>query len=228
MDNLKILRFTGLAGILGAMLMFTGDMFLYGGFYSGAEFSEYSRKIMSEIPLLRLMIGGAIGPIGSILYAIGFWHIFLALKPGSKILSKITFSAFASMMIVGGAFHSGFVNTGLILRAKNSIHAPDLEVMKSLIAQSNTYIHFLYNIIYFLGLIATITYLYVILFKKTYYPKWIVLFTPTLLLFTAPVAKLIPSPAGGIIYGGYNNLTFLLFFCISTVILWNGGHKINN
>ena len=38
----------------------------------------------------------------------------------------------AAMMIVGGAFHSGFVNTGLILRAKNSIHETDLTVMQTL------------------------------------------------------------------------------------------------
>ncbi|NOX90699.1 MAG: hypothetical protein GXO77_16995, partial [Calditrichaeota bacterium] len=220
MDELKKLRFTGLAGVLAALLMFAGDMFLYGGFYGGAEYYKVSREIMSEIPLLRLMIGGAIGPIAAILYVIGFWQIFLALKTGSKTLAKITFFAFTSMMIVGGAFHSDFVNTGLILRAKNSINAVDMEVMETLIAQSKTYINFLYQIVFVFGLIGTITFLYAVLFKKTRYPKWIVFFTPTLLTLTAPAARLLPSPVGGIVYGGYTNLSFFLFFCVSMFILW--------
>ncbi len=32
MDEIKIIRLTGIAGITGTLLMFTGDMFLYGGY----------------------------------------------------------------------------------------------------------------------------------------------------------------------------------------------------
>ncbi len=226
MDEIKVIRLTGLAGILGAILMFIGDMFLYGGFYSGSEYYEYSRRIMGEIPLLRLMIGGAIGPIASILYAIGFWQIYLAIKSAGKVLASISFSGFAVMSIIAGSYHSGFVNTGLILRARASIQQCDLESVKILLGQSIDYLHFLYNMMFVFGTIGTIIFMFTIIFRKTYYPKWIILFTPTLLLLTSSIAAYIPSPFGGIIYGGYINLIFLLFFCVSTFLLWHGEHQL--
>ncbi len=36
----RVIRYTGVAGISGALLMFAGDMLLYGSFYGGAEFPE--------------------------------------------------------------------------------------------------------------------------------------------------------------------------------------------
>jgi len=224
MTDQKILRLTGLAGITGALLMFTGDMFLYGGFYSGAEFSEQSRIIMGEIPQLRLMIGGALGPVAAILYVTGFWHVYLALKPGGKTLAAIAFVGFACMMIISGAYHAGFTNVGLVLRAKNVVQEIDLGTLERLIEQSWEFGGFLYNILFVFGTIGTIFFLITVIFRKTSYPKWIILFTPTLLVFAAPLAQYIPTPVGGIIYGGYYNLVFLLFFVVSTVIL---GKRLN-
>ncbi|OQX85719.1 MAG: hypothetical protein B6D63_01680 [Candidatus Latescibacteria bacterium 4484_7] len=63
---------TGLAGITASLVMFAGDMVLYGGFYGGAASHELTRLTMSEVSVVRLMIGGALGPIGAILYAVGF------------------------------------------------------------------------------------------------------------------------------------------------------------
>ncbi|MCD6379473.1 hypothetical protein J7M07_03400 [bacterium] len=226
MDEIKRIRLTGFAGILGALLMFTGDMFLYGGFYGGSEYYECSRRIMSEIPLLRLMIGGAVGPVASILYTIGFWQVYLAIRSAGKVLALISFSGFACMIIFAGSYHSGFVNTGLILRAKASVQQSDIEIVKALLDQSTAYLHFLFSTLSVFGAIGTIIFLFTIIFRKTYYPKFIILFTPTLLIFTFSIANYIPSPVGGIIYGGYINLAFLLFFCVSTFLLWHGGRKI--
>ncbi|MCD6116252.1 hypothetical protein J7K93_04490, partial [bacterium] len=92
MDNRNIIRTAGIAGIIGTILMFAGDMIMYGGNYSGSEYMEASRRIMSEIPLLRLMAGGAIGPAASVLYCLGFYHVFAAIRQGSLFLSKIFLS----------------------------------------------------------------------------------------------------------------------------------------
>jgi hypothetical protein len=220
------MRLTGLAGLFGALLMFSGDMLLYGGFYGGSEFSEISIQIMGEIPLLRLMIGGAIGPVAAVIYAMGFWQVFLAIKTAGKGLAAITFSGFASMIVLGGTYHAGFVYTGLILRATKAVNEIDLDVMNTLMGQASHYLNFLYNICFVFGAIGTIPFLFVILFRRTHYPKWMVLFTPTLLTFVYPIAQFLPSPVGGIVYGGFFNLTFLIFFCVSTMVLWHGGRKV--
>ncbi len=119
MKKQKILFITGLSGILAALMGFGADWLLYGGFYGGPEFSQMSRKILSEISLNRLMLGGVLGPLETVFYIIGFWHIYLALKDGSKSLAAISFVGFSWSFIVGaGVFHSAFVFKGLILRLK--------------------------------------------------------------------------------------------------------------
>lgn len=222
MEDLKIIRLTGAAGILAALIGFVAEMLLYGGFYSGAEYYEISRKIMSEIPVTRLMIGGALGPIEAIFYIVGFRHIYLALKPGSVRLAQMVFAAFSAMMIVGGgAFHSAFVYTGLITRAQNAVQMVDVAVLNTLLAQSFSYIRFLYQITFAFGLLGTVGFVWAVLFHKTLYPRWMILFTPTLLILVVqPLARHIPAPLGGIVLGGSVSLCFLLFFCLSTYALW--------
>jgi hypothetical protein len=221
MDERKRIRLTGLAGILGALLMYAGDMFLYGGFYSGSEFADYSRKIMSEIPVFRLMIGGAVAPIAVILYSIGFWHVFLAVKNGSRVLAAVSFSGLVAMISFGGVFHAGFVYTGLLLRAKRTIHEIDMKIIETLLKQASDYLQLIFMISIIFGTIGTTLFIYTVLFQKTSYPKWMVLFAPGLLIFTSPLARMLPAPVGGILYGGVINFVFLLFFCVSTFTLWN-------
>jgi len=158
----KQIRLCGWAGVLAAVIGFVAEMLLYGGFYGGAEYYRVSRQIMSEIPLSRLIWGGALGPIEAIFYLIGFWHIYLALKPGSQRLAQIVFAAFSAMMIVGGAFHSAFVYTGLITRALNTVQAVDLPVLKTLLSQSDTYIRLLYRVTFAFGLTGTLAFVWAV------------------------------------------------------------------
>jgi hypothetical protein len=96
-----------------------------------------------------------------------------------------------------------------------------------LLEQSWEFLGFLYDILFVFATVETIFFLIAIIFRKTRYPKWIILLTPTLLDFAAPLTQYIRSPVGGIIYGGYYNLVFLLFFTVSTVKLWDRGINKN-
>ena len=227
MNQQKILRITGLIGMAAALIGFSADVLLYGGFYGGGEFYAVSRKIMSTIPLTRLMLGGALGPIEVIFYIFGFWHIYLALKTGSQWLAQIAFAAFSASFIVGGgAFHSAFVFQGLILRAQNVAEAVDLPVFSSLLTQSSRYMQWLYGMAWAFALVGTIAFVVAILFRKTRYPKWMVFLTPQILVVATPyLFRHIPAPVGGILYGGSVNLSILLFFCVSTALLWNAKIK---
>ncbi len=221
----KILRITGCIGIVAALTGFTADWFLYGGFYGGAEFGTVSREIMGRISNARLMTGGLLGPIEAGFYIIGFWHMFLALKPGGKIPAAITFGGLSWAVILGsGAYHSSFVFRGLLLRAQNTITDQQFEGFRLLTADTLQYMHLLYNVMFVTGLAATVIFLWLILFRKTYYPRWMVLFVPTLwVLVLPPITRHIPAPLGGMLHGGSMNLSFLLYFTVSTLLLWKSG-----
>ena len=222
MNEQKLLRLTGLIGMLAALMGFTADWLLYGGFYGGEEFYTISGQIMSNVSNTRLMVGGLLGPIEAAFYIVGFWHIYMALRPGGKTLAAITFGGLSWSVIVGaGAFHSAFVFKGLLLRAQKIITDPQISWFQALLSDASRYIHLLYQVMFFLGLAATFVFLFLILFRKTLYPKWMVLFVPTLWVLVLPqIAKNIPAPIGGMLLGGSMNLSFLLYFAVSTILLW--------
>ena len=230
MKEHRILQITGLTGIMAALTGFIADWLLYGGFYGGAEFGTVSREIMSRISNARLMAGGVLGPIEAGLYIVGFRHMFLALKPGGKIPAAITFGGLSWAVILGsGAYHSAFVFRGLLLRAQNVLADPQVAWFRSLTADTLQYMHLLYNVMFVTGLAATVTFLWLILFRKTLYPRWMVLFVPTLwVLVLPPVTRHIPAPLGGMLHGGSMNLSFLLYFTVSTFLLWKTGTEKEN
>lgn len=53
-------RMAGSIGLLGALLMFAGDMLLYGHFGGGAEFLNAHKNVTATASLPRLMVAGII------------------------------------------------------------------------------------------------------------------------------------------------------------------------
>ena len=91
---------TLVSGLLGALLMFCGDMTLY------FDKNDYEQNgtlqpiidIMKKLPKIRVMIGGWIGPIAAFLYCIGFYHIVLIAEEAHHTL---IFGSFFIISMIG-------------------------------------------------------------------------------------------------------------------------------
>ncbi|MEN8225260.1 MAG: DUF6796 family protein [Bacteroidota bacterium] len=200
------LQLLALFGIFGSLLMFTGDMLLYYEPVSGLDYDSVAR--MSTMPIERLMAGGLVGPIASIFSIIGSYLFYIIFKSVNKILAKFLFVSFAILFVFAGSYHALFPNFGFIGRLPESLQPQHLIYLRSYLNQINT-------LIYIFGTIGTFLLFYLVIFKKSLFPKWILLFTPTLLiLFASFVKYYIPYPLGAIVYGGWINLCFMLFFIV--------------
>ena len=67
-------RLAGLAGLVGALLFFAGDMLFYGHFGAGASFHDGMQRVVRDASMARLFTGGLLGPVAACLCIIGFWH----------------------------------------------------------------------------------------------------------------------------------------------------------
>lgn len=202
----KELQLLTLFGILGSLLMFTGDMLLYYEPVSGLDYNSTSR--MSTMPIQRLIAGGIIGPVASIFSIIGCYFFFVIFKSVNKFLAKFLFASFAILFVFAGSYHAMFPNLGFIGRLPESLQSQQLIYIRTYLNQINT-------LIYIFGTIGTFILFYLVIFKKTLFPKWMLLFTPTILiLFASLIKNYIPYPFGAIVYGGWINLCFMLFFTI--------------
>ena len=204
--KLSKLQMYSLSGILGSLLMFTGDMILYYEPVSGHDYDSVA--VMSTMPIERLVAGGLIGPFASIFSIIGGYIFYLVFRSAHKLLAKILFASFAILFIVAGTYHTVFANYGIIGRLPEPLQSQQLLLFR-------TYMEAIYTVIYISGVFWTLLLFYVVIFKKSLYPKWMLLFTPTLLLLLSQSLKdYIPYPLGAVIYGGWINLCFMLFFIV--------------
>ncbi len=204
--KLNKLQLCSLSGILGSLLMFTGDMLLYYEPVSGREYDSVA--VMSAMPIERLIAGGLIGPIASIFSLIGGYIFYIVFRSINKVLAKILFVSFAILFIVAGSYHAVFANYGIIGRLPESLQSKQLLLF-------STYLESIYTVIFICGILWTLILFYLVIFKKSLYPIWMLLFTPTLLVLLSQSLKdYIPYPLGAIIYGGWINLCFMLFFIV--------------
>jgi hypothetical protein len=200
------LQLLSLSGILGSLMMFTGDMLLYYEPVSGRDYDSIS--VMSTMPIERLIAGGILGPMASIFSLIGGYIFYIVFRSVNKVLAKILFISFAILFIVAGSYHAVFANYGIIGRLPESLQSQPLLLLR-------TYLESIYNLIFICGTLGTLILFYLVIFKKSMYPIWMLLFTPTLLLLLSQYLKdYIPYPLGAIIYGGWINLCFMLFFIV--------------
>jgi len=198
-----------LSGIVGSLLMFLGDMLLYYEPVSGLDYNSVAR--MGTMPIERLIAGGLIGPFASIFSIIGAYLFYMIFKSANKILAKFLFISFAIMFVFAGTYHAMFPNYGFIGRLPESSQSQQLIFISTYLNQINT-------LIYICGTFWTLILFYLVILKKSLYPKWMLLFTPTLLILLASFVKdYIPYPFGAIVYGGWMNLCFMLFFIVCLI-----------
>lgn len=223
MDDTRMLRWTGIAGIIGAMLLFTGDMFLFGSWLSGSDALAENWRLMARFSPVRLMIGGMFGPVGSIFYVLGCWHFYLALKSGGKSLSFLVFSNYALGIIIGGAFHAASPCLGILFHAQQDLSQ---ELFTRLLTSMRHYLDILFLLAQSFGGIGALLFILLVLFRPTRYPRWMIVFTPPVIFVTSMFGRYIPAPLGGNIRAGYLHLGFTLIFGVSLKLLWHGGRPV--
>ena len=115
---LKLFLFIGL---IGAIMMYAGDMVLY--FNRDIGVSPSTAKdiidIMKKESRKRLYTGGIIGPIASFLYCIGYYDLVLIMNDQYQVLGWICFLVNCLGIICGGAYHSHCAYYGLIGRQEH-------------------------------------------------------------------------------------------------------------
>jgi len=211
-------RLAGIAGLCGALLFFTGDMLFYGHLGSAAGFHEGMLTTVRNASLARLYAGGLVGPPAACLCILGFWHVSLNVREPRARIGRVMLVALAVLMISGSAIHTLWTTKGLALKY---CYGNDDDACRALVQAINQY----WYIAYYFGAapayFAFILLFGLVLFGKTWYPRWTVLSNPAvLLLFVSPLADRAPTPFGAVLSGGFTNLSIALFFAVSIWTTW--------
>ena len=210
-------RWAGISGLCGALLFFAGDMLFYGHWGPGARFHEGMLETVRNASVARLYAGGLVGPFAACLCIVGFWHVYLNVRPAQAPIGRVMLVLFAVLMVFGSAIHTLWTARGIALK---SCYDSSDNGCFSVVLATNHYWELAYNIGAVPGYIGAVLLIGLVLWGKTWYPRWTVLANPAALILLEPLADRAPAPIGAVLSGGFTNLSIAAFFVVSVVTTW--------
>jgi hypothetical protein len=210
-------RLCGLAGLIGALLFFCGDMFFYGYLGDGGDFATGMLATVRQASDERLFIGGLIGPVAACLCLVGFWHVYLNIRSDASAIGKVMLVAFFILMVAGSAVHTLWTARGLAMKYCSRVDSD----CATLLAAIKSYWSIAYYMSAAPGFLGALLLGALVAFGKTEYPRFTVIANPAVLFLLSPLARQIPAPIGAILVGGSANLSIAVFFMVSVIVTWN-------
>jgi hypothetical protein len=219
--EIRLLRSCGVVGICAAVFLLAADWTLMGSFVSGPEFRRRWHEILSGMPPWRLYVGGLAGPVGACLYAVGFWHVYLAVRPaGRKVALAVFASLTLSFALIAGGFHTALPFVAYAWQSRTATTVPAVTAPIDDLFQ---YAKAIYTLGLIPGFVGMALLGYAVLTGRTRYRRSFVIWNPGLLYVATYLFERLPAPMGGLLVIGAGNLVFLVFFAASVVVVWNGG-----
>lgn len=207
------LRLFGICGIMGGLILFSGDMLFY---YDPLNTNLYEN--MGNASDSRIIISTITALIASWLYVLGSIHVYQAFKQTKPIIKNLVLFCFAAISIAYGVVHGAFVAiaTSSKLAVENDLN---LNQATLLAVEANSILR---SIVYPIFGLLSFLFITQVWKRKTLYPRWILLFFPLIpFLLENVICKNLSGSISIIICGGYLNHILIIFFTASSIALWN-------
>lgn len=220
MDNDNLIRWTGIAGLAGPLLLMVGDQCLYFAAVSGPEFTHGLRNIVATAPTSRVLFGAALAPFAALLYLAGFWHVHAQLRTRLPRLAAVVAIGLALCILAGTCYHALWGAKALAIQATYGM-APAPPVLAALQIHIHDFAANVFLIAEAIGYPAATLLALLVAGGLSNYPRWFVLLTPAVPLLCLQVAGPgAPAPLGSLLNGSASNLSFALFFAGSLALTW--------
>jgi hypothetical protein len=212
-EPITIIRLCGIAGILGALATGLGDL-LYNHI-PGSKQMLYEK--MSTFPQKRLVTAGILGLIGSWLYLFSVFHLYYVFLSVGNLFALAVSISFALVAIAYGVAHASYYAIG---SAANIARDNQLDI-ESAGKLGEALFSKIVLVTYIPVLVVSLLMLYGVISGRSAYPRWMALFLPIVLyLLRIPILKILRGRLHELIRDSYDNFILLVFFIISTVVVW--------
>ena len=207
------IRVLGVFGILGGLILFTGDMLLY---YDPVNMSL--KRNMGNASDFRIIASGVCALFAAWFYMLGLGQVYYAFKTTKPIFRNCMLISFGGILISYGIVHGAFLAIATTAKLATE-HSLDINEAVLLSEKTNEILRLF---VYPLFGILSILFISQVWKRKTLYPRWIILFFPlTPFLIEDLITQYLQNNIWIIIKGGYLNIILVIFFTASTIALWN-------
>ena len=205
-------RWLGLAGVLGGLTLFAGDMLLYW-----AGDSTDLKLNMGHAAAWRIVASGLTALLAAWLYLLGTGQVYYAFMPAARWIRITVTACFAAIVIAYGVVHGNYI--AIAATAQLAVeHGLDMATATSLAVSSNEMLRW---VVYPVFALLSVLFVWQVWQRYTRYPRWMLLFFPLLpFLLQGVISKLLSGTLWVVVMGGYLNLLLVVFFVASTIALW--------
>lgn len=218
MPNHRTIIITGIIGIAAAILVGAGEFMLH---YSPAgDYADDGNYVyLLHVPEWRITWGHFLAMFGAPFYLIGYWHMYLGLRPYGKILPYLFFFISAYGFMFGAVWMGSRASIALLAQANFAAEGHNSEVLRELIRYYILHSESLLQVIRVTTLISSAAFIFMVLTGKTLYPRWMALFNPIVLLLLSFILFAIAPEIGKYTLPIALNMGYFIFFSLSTLQL---------
>ena len=216
--NHNIIRMTGVIGIIAALLVGTGEFLLH--FSPLGDYADDGNYVyLLQVSESRATWGHFFAVIGAPFYLVGFWHIYLGLKPYGKTIPLVNFFVTAYGFIFGTIWIGSRASIVLLAQAQFAAEGNNSEVLRVLMDQYMLHSETLLEVTRITTLLSSLAFIALVVTGKTLYPRWMAIFNPILLLVSSFILFAIAPSIGKYTLPIALNVGYFLFFTLSTLQL---------
>jgi hypothetical protein len=216
--NHNIIKITGLIGIVAALLVGTGEFLLH--FSPLGDYADDGQYVyLLQVSESRVTLGHFFAVIGAPLYLVGFWHIYLGLKPYGKIIPLVNFIVTAYGFIFGTIWIGSRASIVLLAQANFAAVGANKEVLRELMDFYMLHSETLLEVTRITTLVSSLAFIVLVSTGKTLYPRWMAIFNPIVLLVSSFILFAIAPSIGKYTLPIALNVGYFIFFTLSTLQL---------
>lgn len=204
-ESINIIRRFGWLGILASLLVGIGEFLIH---FSPSGFEDAPFQWLRNVPDYRISTGHFLVVFGVPFYVFGYWHLYLALRPGSKRLAEAVLSLGIFAFIIGGMWVSSRAMLTQIVKTGDA----------GLLAYYDSHYEILVQFLRIIVLALSIAFAWAVWRGGTLYPKWMAFFAPALPLALVFLSYLAIPAFGRFLVPTAMNVAHLVLFSAS---LWS-------
>jgi hypothetical protein len=210
MSDRQTLILTGLAGVLGAVLVGAGEFLLhFDPLVRYGQGFEFFKGVTEP----QATTGHFLGVLGGPLYLVGAWHLYLMLRPANKLWAKLAFLLMAYGFMIGAVWIGSRANVAFLVNAMSGdALASALELYEMRYESLLTLVRV--AVLGFSGIFVWLT-----LSGRSAYPRWMAILNPILLIIASFVVFLITPEIGKYLMPIALNVAFFIVFSVSTLMV---------
>lgn len=217
-EKQKMLRLAGVLSIIGALLCAVSDLLLMCGPVSAKDINLI--YMASNIPYNRTMTGAILGVAVIPLWLFVLFPLYHALKPAGKWFAIPVILIFAHLIAVSTAYHGAYAFYSAGYYALANVGGEAKTILLEMIDKFMVFRTGLFYTVVTISLLGSVWFIIAVLFRPTLYKRWMVIFTPLLIIPVGILCKQLPAPIGGYMMPPSGSIVFAVFFMFATVVTW--------